>query len=437
MNSNSIKSGKYVLYWMQSSQRTEFNHALEYAIEQSNRLNQPLAVVFCLLDNFPDANVSHYRFMLQGLLEVKESLKKRGIPFVIYRDIPTKIVSNLGEDASIVVVDRDYLRPQKEWRLKLAVSLECPLDQVESNVVVPIETVSQKEQYSAGTIRPRINRLIEDYLIPVRKRRLKNRFDEFEQGGIDFTDIESVLKDLRFKNRTSQQIQLEGGTSSARRLLARFISSDLDVFDTQRNDPAHDRLSKMSPYLHFGQVSPLEIVLEIMKSQSHGSEAYIEELVVRRELSMNFVHFNSDYDNIECLPNWAKETLDIHALDPREYNYSFREFEQAKTHDPYWNAAQLEMRTWGKMHGYMRMYWGKKILEWSESPEDAYNTCITLNNRYELDGRDANGYTGVAWCFGKHDRAWKEREIYGKVRYMNANGLKRKFDIEKYVQRVQ
>jgi deoxyribodipyrimidine photo-lyase len=422
---------------MQASQRAEFNHALEYAVDQSNKLDQPLVVVFCLLENYPEANVSHYRFMLQGLMEVKESLKKRGIPFVIFRDDPTKIVSKLGEDASFVVVDRDYLRPQRQWRLKLAVSLDCPLDQVESNVIVPIETVSQKEEYSAGTIRPKISRLIDDYLRLVRKRRLKIRFEEFEQGGIDFIDIEAVLKDLRFKNRKLQQIQYNGGISSARRMLARFIANDLDVFETQRNDPAHDRLSKMSPYLHFGQVSPLEIALEILKARSPGSESYIEEIVVRRELSMNFVYFNSDYDNIECLPNWAKETLDIHALDPREYSYSFRDFDQAKTHDPYWNAAQLEMRTYGKMHGYMRMYWGKKILEWSESPEVAYSTCLTLNNRYELDGRDPNGYTGVAWCFGKHDRAWKEREVFGKVRYMNANGLKRKFDIEKYVQRVQ
>ncbi len=437
LNSNSVQSGKYVLYWMQSSQRTEFNHALEYAIDQSNRLHKPLVVVFCLVDNYPEANVSHYRFMLQGLLEVKRSLKKRGIPFAIHRDVPTKIVSNLGEDASLVVVDRDYLRLQRQWRLKLAASLECPLNQIESNVIVPIETVSQKEEYSAGTIRPKISRLIDDYLIPLRKQPLKYRFEEFEQGDIDFIDVEEVLKDLRFRNRTIQQIRFKGGTSYARQMLAKFIANDLDVFETQRNDPAHDRLSKMSPYLHFGQVSPLEIVLEIMKSQSPGSEAFIEELVVRRELSMNFVYFNMDYDNIECLPNWAKETLDLHALDPREYNYSFRELEQAKTHDPYWNAAQNEMRTCGKMHGYMRMYWGKKILEWSESPEEAYKTCGILNDRYELDGRDPNGYTGVAWCFGKHDRAWKEREVFGKVRYMNANGLRRKFDIEKYVQRVQ
>ena len=212
---------------MQSSQRTEFNHALEYAIDQSNKIHQPLVVVFCLLDNYPEANVSHYRFMLEGLLEVKESLEKRGVPFVIFRDVPTRIVSNLSEEASLVVVDRDYLRLQKQCRLKLAGSLECPLNQVESNVIVPIETVSQKEEYSAGTIRPKISRLIDDYLVPVRKRHLKYRFEEFEQGGIDFIDIEDVLKDLRLKNRTLQKIQFKGGTSRARRMLARFIVNDL------------------------------------------------------------------------------------------------------------------------------------------------------------------------------------------------------------------
>jgi deoxyribodipyrimidine photo-lyase len=192
----------------------------------------------------------------------------------------------------------------------------------------------------------------------------------------------------------------------------------------------------MSPYLHFGQISPLEIALEVSNTNSPGSESYLEELIVRRELSMNFVFYNDNYDNIECLPNWAKETLELHAMDPRDYNYSFRELEKAATHDPFWNAAQYEMTKFGKMHGYMRMYWGKKILEWTDSPEEAYNICVTLNDKYELDGRDPNGYTGVAWCFGKHDRAWKEREIFGKVRYMNDKGLRRKFDIEEYVQRI-
>lgn len=421
---------------MQASQRAEFNHALEFAVDQSNTYNQPLITVFCLLDNYPRANISHYRFMLQGLLEVKESLTKRGIGFVVHQNDPTSIIPSLGEDASLVVVDRDYQRNQNQWRQNVADSIDCPLIQVESNVTVPIETVSQKEEYSAGTIRPKINRLIDNYLIPLRKRRVKNRYKEIGIDDIDFTDIENVVKDLRIKSRKPQDIRLQGGISSARQTLKNFIRNDLAVFGTLRNDPAYDRLSNMSPFLHFGQISPLEIALEILKTNSPGTDSYLEELIIRRELGVNFVFYNENYDNIECLPNWAKETLDLHALDPREYVYTFRDLEQANTHDSYWNTAQREMVKYGKMHGYMRMYWGKKILEWSDSPEEAYRTCVTLNDKYELDGRDPNGYSGVAWCFGKHDRAWKEREIFGKVRYMNANGLRRKFNIEEYVRRI-
>jgi len=436
LNSNSVQNRDYILYWMQSSQRAEFNHALEFAVDQSNTYNQPLITAFCLLDNYPRANISHYRFMLQGLLEVKESLTKRGIGFVVHHNDPTSIIPSLGEDASLVVVDRDYQRNQNQWRQTVADSIDCPLIQVESNVIVPIETVSQKEEYSAGTIRPKINRLIDNYLIPVRKRRVKNRYKEIGIHDVDFTDIENVVKDLRIQSRKPQDIRLQGGITSARQTLKNFIRNDLAVFGTLRNDPAYDRLSNMSSFLHFGQISPLEIALEILKTNSPGTDSYLEELIIRRELGVNFVFYNENYDNIECLPNWAKETLDLHALDPREYVYTFRDLEQANTHDSYWNAAQREMVKYGKMHGYMRMYWGKKILEWSDSPEEAYRTCVTLNDKYEIDGRDPNGYSGVAWCFGKHDRAWKEREIFGKVRYMNANGLRRKFNIEEYVRRI-
>lgn len=193
----------------------------------------------------------------------------------------------------------------------------------------------------------------------------------------------------------------------------------------------------MSPYLHFGQISPLSIALEIQKTASPGVETYLEELIIRRELSMNFVFFNPNYDNFEFLPKWAKDTLEIHSFDKREYVYTFEELESAETHDPYWNAAQKEMVRTGKMHGYMRMYWEKKILEWMESPSEAYETCIKLNNLFELVGRDQNGYAGIARCFGKQDRAWGGRPIFGKVRYMNDRGLERKFDIAAYVDRIE
>ncbi|MFW6196941.1 MAG: deoxyribodipyrimidine photolyase, partial [Thermoplasmatota archaeon] len=228
-----------------------------------------------------------------------------------------------------------------------------------------------------------------------------------------------------------------GGTSNAKDRLKDFIENKLNEYTDNSNDPTKDYLSDMSPYLHFGQISPLYIALEVKKADSPGEEDYLEELIVRRELAMNFVHYNEQYDSLDCVPGWARESLNKHKDDERDYVYSRDEWEEAETHDKYWNAAQKEMMKTGKMHGYMRMYWGKKILEWSETPEEAFQTALYLNNKYELDGRDPNGYTGVAWCFGKHDQGWKEREVYGKVRYMNANGLKRKFDADEYVEMIE
>jgi deoxyribodipyrimidine photo-lyase len=218
--------------------------------------------------------------------------------------------------------------------------------------------------------------------------------------------------------------------------LDNFIESKLDRFADLRNDPSMEYTSNMSPYLHFGQISPLYIALKVSKTDSPGMESYLEELIIRRELSMNFVYYNPKYQSIDCLPSWALKTLNEHEKDQRNYTYAQMELEEADTHDPFWNAAQKEMVYTGKMHGYMRMYWGKKILEWVQTPREAYHIALYLNNKYELDGRDPNGYTGVAWCFGKHDRAWRERKIFGKVRYMNDKGLQRKFKIDKYVDRV-
>ena len=367
---------------------------------------------------------------------MQRSLEKRGISFIVFRDIPTRIIPKIAEEASLVVVDRDYQRLQRDWRTSIAQSIECPMHQVETNTIVPIETVSQKEEYSAGTIRPKIQRILEDYLVPLRKRPVMVRSEGFGEQGINLTDLDSLLKSIKVDNNILQDIKFKGGTRQAKKMLQQFISQNLDVFATQRNDPSVDRLSKMSPYLHFGQISPLFIALEVRKAIRPGTDVYLEELIIRRELSMNFVFYNTNYDSFECLPNWAKETLELHSFDNREYVYSYNELEQAKTHDPYWNAAQKEMSHEGKMHGYMRMYWGKKIIEWTESPFEAYETCVKLNDTYELDGRDPNGYAGVAWCFGKHDRAWGERAIFGKVRYMNDKGLKRKFNIKAYVDRI-
>jgi len=428
--------GEYVLYWMQASQRVEYNHALEYAIQQANSMDKPLLSVFCIVDGFPDANASHYKFMLEGLRDVKTTLEQDGIHFEVLHGQPIQLIPELSEDASLLVIDRDYLRMPRKWRETVVAAVNRSVVQIESNAIVPIEVVSGKEEYSAGTIRPKILRVLNDFMVPPRHRKIKRPCPDFGLLGLDLTNISDAMKVLRIKNSSEQQVKFKGGTQEAKKELRNFIHTKLDRFGDLRNDPSQDYLSNMSPYLHFGNISPLFIALQIQATGSPGADAYLEELIVRRELSLNFVYFNENYDNPECLPNWAKETLELHAFDPREYSYSFNELEQANTHDPYWNAAQTEMTRFGKMHGYMRMYWGKKILEWTDSPSVAFETALRLNNMYELDGRDPNAFTGIAWCFGKHDRAWSERPVFGKVRYMNDRGLRRKFNIQSYVDSI-
>jgi deoxyribodipyrimidine photo-lyase len=252
----------------------------------------------------------------------------------------------------------------------------------------------------------------------------------------DLTDLDRAMASLDIDRTVQPVTGYVGGASQALARLKDFLEHKLDHFTDLRNDPSQDFCSGLSPYLHFGQISPLTMALQVRATDSPGKDALIEELIVRRELAFNFVHYNPRYDQYDGLAPWALRTLNFHAKDHREFLYTPEQFEQADTHDPYWNAAQREMVVTGRMHGYMRMYWGKKILEWSKTPKEAFDTALYLNNKYELDGRDPNGYAGVAWCFGQHDRAWGERPVYGKVRYMNANGLKRKFNIEAYVAKV-
>ena len=437
LNNRPIRRGRYVLYWMQAAQRAEYNHALEYAIERADELGRPVVAVFGITDNYPEANLRHYYFMLEGLRETQKALESKGIRLVVRHQSPETAAVELGGRASLVVVDAGQLRIQRKWRSYAAKKLKCPLYQIETNLIVPVEEASVKDNFSAGTFRPRINKKLDYYLRGMRHRRPKRdslgmRFDSF-----DISDIDKALSRLDIDGTVNRIPTFRGGTSEAKRNLEKFIKSKLDLYGDIRNDPTKDGTSNMSPYLHFGQISPLYIVIKVLASKGKGKDAYLEELIVRRELSHNFVFYNQVYDKYDALSPWAKRTLNYHAKEKRQYVYSLREFEQAKTHDPYWNAAQKEMVIKGKMHGYMRMYWGKKILQWSKSPKMAFKTAIYLNNKYELDGRDANAYAGVAWCFGQHDRAWSERPVFGKVRYMNANGLKRKFDADAYVEKVR
>ncbi|MCX7973711.1 MAG: deoxyribodipyrimidine photo-lyase [Candidatus Aminicenantes bacterium] len=439
LNNKPIRRGDYVLYWMQASHRTEYNHALEYAIELANALKKPLIVFFGLTENYPEAQERHYFFMLEGLREVQTSLEKRGIKFIISRLSPDEGAIQLGRRASAVIIDRGYLRLQRKWRRRVAKHLECLCLMVESDAVVPVEVASNKQEYSAATFRPKIKRKLQEFLLPLQPEpiRLDSLAIELDLEPFSLTDLNKAINSLKIKRMAKKIDFFHGGTSEAKRQLRLFVEKKLESYPDLRNDPTSDYQSHLSPYLHFGQISPLYVALEILKTKSPAADFFLEELIVRRELSLNFVFYNPFYDSFEGLPAWAQKTLLEHQEDQRPYLYSLEELEQAKTHDPYWNAAQMEMRITGKMHGYMRMYWGKKIMEWTSSPQEAFKIALYLNNKYELDGRDPNSFVGVAWCFGLHDRPWAERPIFGKVRYMNDNGLRRKFDADAYGRLIQ
>ena len=430
--------GDYVLYWMQASQRARGNHALAHAIDLANEANLPVVACFGLTDDYPEANARHYAFLLEGISETARDLARQGVRLVARRGRPPEVAAALARRAAFVVADRGYLRHQRKWRRELGRSVPCPAVCVESDVVVPVQVASDKREYAARTIRPKLHELWPRFLTPLRRVRPRRDSLEMDLGGEDLTDLPGLLGRLKVDRSVAPTRHFVGGASRARKRLARFLAGPLARYADDRGDPSLDIQSNISPYLHFGQVSPLEIALAVRDADAPeaAKEAFLEELLVRRELCVNFVAYCDRYDRYDALPGWARATLRKHSRDKRTVAYTPAQMESADTHDPYFNAAMTEMRVTGKMHNYMRMYWGKKIIEWSSTPRRAWRTMLTLNNKYFLDGRDPLSYANVAWCFGLHDRPWKERPIFGIVRYMNAAGLERKFNIGEYVRQV-
>ncbi len=425
-------SGDSIVYLMSRDQRAGDNWALIYAQELAIANNSKLVVVFNLLNEFLNAQSVHFNFMLNGLIETAESLAKNNIPLYLTngRDINELKELLFDLNAGALICDFDSLKIKQNIKNELLKKLEISIYEVDTHNIVPVWIASQKQEFGAYTIRPKINKLLPEYL------------DEFpslvfhKQNTIISSD--EIIKNIKITadEFTNANLYYPSGSQVANKRLSNFIQNELFNYNELRNFPELNMQSGLSPYLHFGQISAQRIALEVQKADSNleSKNAFLEELIIRRELSDNFCYYNENYDNFDGFPEWAKITLNIHRNDKREYIYSADVLENAKTHDKYWNAAQKQMIETGKMHGYMRMYWAKKILEWSESPETAIESAIYLNDKYQLDGRDANGYTGIAWSIGGvHDRAWAERPIFGKIRFMNEGGLKRKFNIDDYV----
>ncbi len=430
--------GDHVLYWMQAAVRTRTNHALEYAVQRANDLGLPLLVVFGLWDGYPSATARTFRFLLEGLSDVATNLARRDIGFAVRAGEPLEVALAAAADAATVVVDRGHMVHARRWRAWLGRGVDVECTEVETNLVVPVDVVTDKRQYAARTIRPRIHDHLDDFLVEL----LTTPVDVVwtgDQRGIDVADPDAVLADLDCDRDVAPVDRLHGGEEQAAAVLRRFVDERLDGYSAGRNQPADMQVSYLSPYLHFGHLSPIDAVLAARESDAPDTDLddFVEELVVRRELSHNYCWFEDDHDKYSALPNWARTTLAEHRDDEREVTYTRQELVDARTHDRAWNAAQVELRETGYMHNYMRMYWGKQILRWTSTPEYGFRVTREINDRFLLDGRDPNSAVGVAWCYGLHDRAWQEREVFGKVRTMTRGGLERKFDVDAYVALVE
>lgn len=438
LNSVGIVDNSYVLYWMVNTQRCEFNYGLEYAIYMSKKLSKPLVVFFGAEVEYQYKR--HRDFMLEGIRDVAEGLKNKGIRFVVGDCSGEAGVNKLSSSAVMIITDKPYIREEVAARDNILEQVSCSFVEVESNVLVPVAVVSNKEEYAASTIRRKLWSQISigsfDFVEEVVGSDLF--FDGYVIEELDLNNEIEIDKDKdkeKYKNKV-KEVELIGGSVEAHRKLEDFVENKLVNYGL-RSNPSEDWCSGLSPYLHFGQISPVEIYLRMNDVGSSGIDVsgFLEELIVRRELAFNFICYNNNYDKFECLPNWARVSLGKHREDIREFLYSLDELERGATYDVYWNSAQRELVGSGVMHNYMRMYWGKKILEWSPSPEVAFASALYLNNKYALDGFDPNSYAGVAWCFGKHDRPWRERSIFGMVRFMNDKGLVRKFKMGPYLEK--
>ena len=420
---------------MGRDQRVQDNWALLAAQAIAEANNVPLVVVFTLVPMYLEAGWRQYSFMLEGLKEVEQELFRLNIPFLLPTGEPSELIAGLVKELGIGAVVTDFLplSTTRGWKGAVASAIDVPMYEVDAHNVVPAWLASPKSEVGAYTLRPKLRKLWPEFLEDFPKLNPQQTAWDTSFKPVDWQQAYASLE----INRTIPPIGwARGGASQAQAMAESFISKRLDGYSTQRNLPGVEALSELSPYYHYGHIAPQRVALMVQASAAPETdkEAYLEELLVRRELSDNFCLYVENYQSLDAAPNWAKANLEKHASDPREYTYTFEQFEQALTHDTLWNAAQTEMLRHGKMHGYMRMYWAKKILEWSETPAQAYTTAMTLNDRYFVDGRDPNGYANVLWAVaGLHDRPWFERPVYGQVRYMNRNGAERKFDVQGYI----
>ena len=436
------RQGRYVLYWMQMFKRVQDNDALNFAIQQANERDLPLVVYEGLKFYYPWANDRIHTFILEGVAEKQREFARLGIRYVFYlqrhEKDPRNTVAQLAGDAALLVTD-DYpcfIIPEHNQRIVEQVGI--PVFAVDSNGVVPLSCY-EKEEYAAYTIRPKIKKLLPDYLRRSPLPRLKRKSADLKVDGpeteVTDTNIPSLVEQCDIDHSVPASKHYKGGTDAARQRVSHFVARILPKYDETRSKPNLDGSSRLSAYLHFGFISIQEIAEAVQqaKAPQAAKESFLEEAIVRRELSFNFTRFNLNYNSLASLPPWVQQTMREHVDDPRPGLLEPEQIEAAQTPDELWNAAQRELLLSGEMHNYVRMLWGKRVIEWQPNYETAFALLEHLNNKYALDGRDPNSYAGILWCFGKHDRPWFERPIFGKIRYMTSSSTGRKFDSKGYI----
>ncbi len=436
--------GRCVVYWLQRAQRARENPALELAVQCGNALGLPVVAYFSVIPNYPNANFRHYHFLTQGLSDLAEGMQERGVGFVVRRPTDGDTLEGFLEEvqAALVVGDENVCREPERWRAALARKLRIPFLTVDADVVVP-SALFGKAFVLLHHFRPHLHQQLPEFLRPVEPVEVRHvwtspgwtkKVRSYDLG----LDITQGFRNL---DRSVGPVDtFVGGTKAGLQRLKEFTETQLADYDEQRNHPEVRGTSQMSPYLHYGHLSPITIALAVKDAEARGkcskevADKYLDELIGWRELAVLFCKYNPNYDNWECAEPWARKTLLAHAADARPWNYTLAQLESAETHDELWNASQREMVRDGWMHNYLRMYWAKKILEWSPDPATGFQWAVQLNDRYELDGRDPNGYAGIAWAMvGKHDRPWFDRPVFGLIRYMSGESTGKKFDSRRYM----
>lgn len=427
-----------VVYWMSREQRAADNWALLLAQQKGLELQRPVLVVFCLTTEYPGANLRHYGFLLRGLTEVQRDLADRNIPLHLLTGNPAMTLPPLLNRLSpaLMISDFDPLRIKLHWRNTILAHFRAPWYEVDGHNIVPCWLASGKREYGAYTLRPKLRKLLPRFLTGFPSLEIH----PYSMTGLPATPInpETLLSRVT-DQRVGEVAWLIPGERAANTMLDEFCRHRLQDYGVNRNNPCINGQSNLSPYFHFGQLSAQRAAWEVSRQpvSPKAREPFLEELIVRRELSDNFCYYATDYDQVSAFPEWARRSLENHRLDKRPYLADRDTLERASTPEPLWNGCQRQLDERGKLHGYLRMYWAKKILEWSATPEEALASAIYLNDRYALDGRDPNGYAGIAWSIGGvHDRPWFERPIFGKIRYMNQNGCRRKFNVDRFLQTV-